>query len=75
MMDDRNQLWAEMSDLGLKWSRLAVNGTNPDLFKDQMSVHLDTGAKMYSNLTLQSPGFVLFNANLIHFVAKRAKMY
>ena len=43
--------------LGTKWVRLACNGTNPGIFSD----HISNFSK--------STGFVLFGANLAHFVA------
>ena len=55
---DCRETWAvpEMSDLGLKWVKLATNGTNPGLFQIIISVHF--------------AGFVLFGVNLTHFGPK-----
>ena len=43
-------LEAGISDLAPKWLRLALNGTNPGLFSDQISVSFDLLISKYENI-------------------------
>ena len=63
------------SDLGIKWVRLAPNGTNPGIFSDQIQFILAPRAKMYWIWSEKIRRFVPFEDNLTHFGANRTNFW